>query len=281
MKAQKVLIGLLLFTLFNNQLLSQDADGCKEHPMFPNRMSNYFLTECASNFDAVEFWMSADASQTVSREGSKFSLRYDFNTESGQQKPSVLQILRNYENAAKKIGGTTMYFNINSATAVYKIQVNGKEAAWVKVETGGNDSNDFIMVTILELEKMKQEITANDILTALNNEGRIVLYINFETGKADIKAESLSIINEVADMLISNPSVRIRVEGHTDNVGTSSTNKTLSENRARSVVNALLKKSIDQSKLSSQGFGQDKPIADNGTEEGKAKNRRVEIAKVN
>jgi outer membrane protein OmpA-like peptidoglycan-associated protein len=239
------------------------------------------VAECASNFDAVEFWISADASQTVSREGSKFSLRYDFNTESGQQEPSVLQILRNYENAAKKIGGTTMYFNINSATAVYKIQVNGKEAAWVKVETGGNDSNDFIMVTILELEKMKQEITANDILTALNNEGRIVLYINFETGKADIKAESLSIINEVADMLISNPSVRIRVEGHTDNVGTSSTNKTLSENRARSVVNALLKKSIDQSKLSSQGFGQDKPIADNGTEEGKAKNRRVEIAKVN
>src|SRR5204863_6128231 len=142
----------------------------KEHPMFPNRMPNYLISECPSNFDAAEFWISPDASKTVTKEGTKTSIRYDFNAESGQQKPSVLQILRNYENAAKKIGGSTMYFNVNSSTAVFKILKNGKEMAWVKVESGGNDSNDFIFLTIVELESMKQEISSNDILTALNND---------------------------------------------------------------------------------------------------------------
>jgi outer membrane protein OmpA-like peptidoglycan-associated protein len=126
---------------------------------------------------------------------------------------------------------------------------------------------------------MKQEITSNDILTALNNDGRIALYINFETGKSDIKPESQAIVDQISEMLKSNPSLKISVEGHTDNVGTSATNKTLSENRANAVKNALVTKGIDKSRLSSKGFGQDNPISDNNTEEGKAKNRRVEIVK--
>lgn len=160
MKKGMVLPGLLLM-LISKMTFSQDAEGCKEHPMFPNRMSNYLISECSNNFDAVEFWISPDASKTVTKEGTKTSIRYDFNSESGQQKPSALQILRNYENAAKKIGGITMYFNTASATGVFKILKNGKEIAWVKVESGGNDSNDFIGLTIVELEVMKQEITSN------------------------------------------------------------------------------------------------------------------------
>ena len=73
-----------------------------------------------------------------------------------------------------------MYFIVGSA-GVFKILKNGKEVAWVKVTSGGNDDNDFISLIIVELEVMNQEITSNDILTALNNDGRIALYINFET----------------------------------------------------------------------------------------------------
>ena len=138
MKMGKVLIGLLLM-LITKMTFSQDTEGCKEHPMFPNRMSNYLISECTNNFNATEFWISPDASKTVTKEGTTTSIRYDFNAESGQQKPSALQILRNYENAAKKIGGITMYFNTGSATGVFKIIKNGKELAWVKVESGGND----------------------------------------------------------------------------------------------------------------------------------------------
>jgi OOP family OmpA-OmpF porin len=278
MKVKVLTTWLLLFV--SSMAFSQDAEGCKEHPMFPNRMPNYVISECTNNFNAIEFWVSADASKSVTKEGSTTSIRYDFNAESGQQKPSILQILRNYENAAKKIGGTTMYLSTGSAAGVFKIMKAGKEAAWVKVECGGNDSNDFISLIIVELEEMKQEITSTDILNALNNEGRIALYINFETGKSDIKAESQPIIDQIAEMLKSNSALKISIEGHTDNVGSAATNKTLSENRATAVKNALIAKGTDKSRLSSKGLGQDKPVADNGTEEGKAKNRRVEIVKV-
>jgi len=279
MKKRTALLGLLL-AFACTLTFAQDADGCKEHPMFPNRMPNYLISECPNNFDASEFWVTSDASKTVNKEGTKTYIRYDFNAESGQQKPSGLQILRNYENAAKKIGGITMYLNAGTATAVFKILKTGKEVAWVKVETGGNDNNDFIGLTILELELMKQEITSTDILTALNNEGRIALYINFETGKSDIKAESQTIIDQIDQMLKSNPSLKIGIEGHTDNVGAATANQALSENRANAVKNALITKGTDKSRLSSKGFGQNSPISENDTEEGKAKNRRVEIVKI-
>jgi OOP family OmpA-OmpF porin len=279
MKKQLILSTVLLLFL-SHIILAQDAEGCKEHPMFPNRMPNYVISECTNNFNATEFWISPDASKTVTKEGTTTSIRYDFNVESGKQKPSVLQILRNYETAAKKIGGVTMYFNANSSTAVFKIVKNGKEAAWIKVESGGNDSNDFIFLTIVELEAMKQEITSNDILTALNNDGRIALYINFETGKSDIQSDSQAIIEQLAEMLNANTALKISIEGHTDNVGNAASNKTLSENRSKAVKNALVAKGTDQSRMTSKGFGQEKPIADNATDDGKAKNRRVEIVKI-
>lgn len=80
-------------------------------------------------------------------------------------------------------------------------------------------------------------------------------------------------------MMKSNPELKLSVEGHTDNVGTPASNKTLSEARAKSVVSALVGQGIAADRLSPVGYGKDKPVADNGTEEGRAKNRRVELVK--
>ena len=126
---------------------------------------------------------------------------------------------------------------------------------------------------------MKQEITSNEILTELNTNGHIALYINFETGKSDIKPESQKIIDQIVEMLKSNPTLKISIEGHTDNVGNSQSNQTLSENRAKAVMNAIIAKRIDKSRLSTKGWGQTKPIVDNSSDDGRAKNRRVEIVK--
>ena len=257
----------------------QDAEGTKDHPMFPNRMTNYFISESKNNFDAVDFNTAPGGSKIITKEGTKTKIRYDFNTESGQSKPSALQILRNYESAAKKIGGETVYLNAGEVTGVFKIIKTNSEV-WVKVETGGNDNNDFYELTILEIEAMKQEITSNDILTALNTDGRIALYINFETGKSDIKQESQKNIDQIVEMLKSNPTLKISIEGHTDNVGNLLSNQTLSENRAKAIMNAIISKGIDKLRLSSKGWGQTKPIGDNKTEDGRAKNRRVEIVKL-
>lgn len=80
-------------------------------------------------------------------------------------------------------------------------------------------------------------------------------------------------------MLSANPTLKIIVEGHTDNVGSSPSNKTLSEQRALSVKTALVNKGIPAERIEAVGYGQDVPVADNSTEEGRTKNRRVEIKK--
>jgi outer membrane protein OmpA-like peptidoglycan-associated protein len=158
---------------------------------------------------------------------------------------------------------------------VGKVVKNGSEL-WVEVASLGGD--DYYLTVVLK-ELMKQDITANDMFEALNRDGRIALYINFDTGKSTIKPESKSIIEQIVQMLKANPDLKLSIEGHTDNVGNPISNKTLSEERAKSVVAAIVDQGIGIESLSPSGYGQDKPIGDNKTEEGRAKNRRVELVK--
>jgi outer membrane protein OmpA-like peptidoglycan-associated protein len=114
----------------------------------------------------------------------------------------------------------------------------------------------------------------------MNKDGYVALDVHFDTAKATIKAESQPLIDEIHKLLKTNAKLRISVEGHTDSTGTPDGNRKLSDERAVSVKAALLAKGIDARRLQSKGFGQDKPVADNHTEEGRAKNRRVELVKL-
>lgn len=271
-------ISIMLIATLATYAQQQDREGSKDHPMFPNRMANYIISDYSSNFDAAEFNLAANASKMVTKEGTKTFIDYAFDNESGKQMPSVLQILRNYENAVKKIGGTTLFLVAgDEGVATFKIVKDGSEV-WVKVEKGANFALNYTL-TIVEVEVMKQEITATDILNTLNADGYIALYINFDTGKSNVQAESQPIIDQLAEMMKSTPGLKISIEGHTDNVGAAETNKTLSMSRAAAVMSGLIAKGVSASRLSNLGWGQDKPIADNRTEEGRAKNRRVEIVK--
>jgi outer membrane protein OmpA-like peptidoglycan-associated protein len=118
------------------------------------------------------------------------------------------------------------------------------------------------------------------MLEALNAKGSVALYINFETSKSIIKPESQTIVDQIAQLLKENPALKINVEGHTDNVGTPAANQTLSESRAKAVMNTLVTKGIYKTRLAAKGWGQTKPVSDNNTDDGKAKNRRVEIVKL-
>lgn len=117
------------------------------------------------------------------------------------------------------------------------------------------------------------------MLDQMNAKGFVTLYINFETNKFAIKPDSQPTITEVAIMLMSAPDLSIGIEGHTDNVGDDAANKTLSGNRARSVMDALIAEGISSERLSAAGLGEEKPIDDNATEAGRANNRRVELVK--
>src|SRR5205823_12098290 len=103
--------------------------------------------------------------------------------------------------------------------------------------------------------------------------------IHFATGKFDVPAEAETVLGNVAKALTDNPSWKIRIEGYTDNVGGKDMNQTLSQQRADSVMNWLSAHGVDQGRMTAKGYGDSRPVADNSTDDGRARNRRVEIVR--
>ncbi|MBQ6989348.1 MAG: OmpA family protein, partial [Alistipes sp.] len=99
-------------------------------------------------------------------------------------------------------------------------------------------------------------------------------------GKATIKPESMGEINRIVQLMTENPDLKFSVEGHTDSTGKPESNQTLSEQRSKAIVDKLVELGIAKERLAAVGKGQNSPIADNNTDEGRAKNRRVEFVKM-
>jgi OmpA-OmpF porin, OOP family len=253
----------------------------KDTPYFTG-MPSYKITDASDQeFADYRFYNGKDCT-TV--EGKKHYRAYTL--KEGAKQSSELQISRNYSNSIKSMGGIIVFDgqcsgadcaeNCGGRMMVGKV-TKGDNELWIEVAPF-NDGNDYYLTVVMK-EAMKQDVTASSMLDALNREGHIALYINFDTGKSNIKPESKTIINQIVEMMKANPGLKISVEGHTDNVGNPKSNKTLSDDRAKAVVAAIVAQGIDAKRVSAAGYGQDKPIADNKTEEGRAKNRRVELVK--
>lgn len=105
--------------------------------------------------------------------------------------------------------------------------------------------------------------------------------ITFDVDKATLKPESMGTLNQIKRILTQNPDLHFEVDGHTDNTGTAAHNLTLSQQRAEAVKAQLVSMGIDAGRLTTKGFGDTKPIADNGSPDGRANNRRVEFVKTN
>ncbi len=275
----RILALILLLVPAAVRLQAQESE-FKDTPWFSG-MPSYLIYDAEDiEFDSYNFFNGKNCA-TV--EGKKFKRTYSLKEDA--RKSSVIQIMRNYSNAIKNMGGTIIYEgapqeaecadNNGLNMVVGKVLKEGNEM-WVEVASLGGD--DYYLTIVLK-ELMKQDVTASSMFEALNRDGHIALYINFDTGKSMIRDESKPIIQQIVQMMKSNPELKLNVEGHTDNVGTPAANKTLSEARAKSVVSAIVGQGIAADRLSPVGHGQDKPIADNSTEEGKAKNRRVELVK--
>ena len=120
----------------------------------------------------------------------------------------------------------------------------------------------------------KVEVPTAEEQKQLNSYAKTIL---FDTGKASIKKESAKVLNDIVEILKKYPQAKFSIDGHTDSVGSDASNQRLSEGRALSVKSFLVENGIDEFRLSSQGFGESKPVASNDTRDGKAQNRRVEI----
>lgn len=246
---------------------AEDQEGCKD--LWVTRMPGFSLSCVDSNFDSYEF--AAGTNKAVTVEGR--IIKQDYSTEA-ERPPSRLAVRRNYEKAFRDGGWTVVIANEDDLTVSQK--VNGQER-WAQLSY--NDGNRYQIILGQKGEMVQSVESVADMLTALNKDGRVALQVNFDTAKATIKPDSQTIISRVVELLQSNPELKLSVEGHTDNVGKPETNRILSESRARAVVAALVSRGIAPSRLTSAGFGPDRPVADNSTEEGRAKNRRVELVR--
>ena len=274
-------IGLIYLIFFGAFSVAGAQSQFKDTPYFTG-MPNYKITDASDQEFADYRFYNGKNCTTV--EGKKYYRAYTL--KEGAKQSSELQISRNYSNSVKSMGGTIVFDgecsgancaeNCGGRMMVGKVAKGGNEL-WIEVAPF-NEGNDYYLSVVVK-EGMKQDVTASSMLDALNREGHIALYINFDTGKSTIKSESRPIINQIVEMLKANPGLKIGVEGHTDSAGNPKSNKTLSDERAKSVVAAIVAQGVDAKRLSAAGFGQDKPIADNKTEEGRAKNRRVELVK--
>lgn len=173
-------------------------------------------------------------------------------------------------------GGSIDYWN--SPVKVYVIR--RADGGDVYIQFSGNTAGGRLQ--ILQQEAFKQTITmlkSDEIATQLNEKGKAVLHINFDTDKATLKPDGVDAVNEITKVLKADNTLKLEINGYTDNSGTADHNKKLSEARAATVKSELITAGISADRLSSNGYGQDNPIADNTTEEGKAQNRRVELVK--
>lgn len=272
-----MVIGMLFgFLLFNNNAFSQeDAKGCKDHPMF-TRMHNFYIENCRhKDFDQVEFRDEKGKESKV--EGKIHWARYKI--KKGIKELSDLQIVRNFQNAIKKIGGVVVYEKMGSNFG-YTYLKTGKEgkAYWVIVYSQGGGKYEL---TVVEKAEMAQEVVADarSLLSDIQARGHAAVYgILFDFDKADIKPESEPALKEIAKLLQANKELKLYVVGHTDNVGTIDYNMKLSMARADSAVKELVTKyGIAPDRLKAYGVGSLAPVASNKTEEGRAKNRRVEL----
>lgn len=139
-------------------------------------------------------------------------------------------------------------------------------------------------LNVLQEEAFKQtitKVTADEIVKDLTEKGKSILYINFDVDKSNISAEGKEVVSQIAEALKKDKNLKISIEGHTDNTGDAGQNKKLSNDRANSVMNNIIAYGIDKSRLTAKGFGSEKPLFTNDSEQKKAKNRRVELVKTN
>ena len=151
---------------------------------------------------------------------------------------------------------------------------------YVVVVAGKVEQSVFYHLVTIETKAMEMDmVSAENINESMIAEGHIAIYdILFETGKSEINLRSAAALKNIAKFLIANPEKQYLIVGHTDNVGDFDANIKLSTDRANAIVNELVEKySVNSDQLKPYGVGSASPVATNSTDEGKAKNRRVEI----
>jgi len=277
-----LLVALAAIAFTSTAFGQADAEGSKDFPGI-TRMPNTFLQSYNHlKFDAFKFPVATvhNQNQYKSIEGERYFIRYKI--KEGAELTSPLQKIRNYENAAKASGGQVVWDLMNGSNggeATFKLH-KGSSEIWVYLNAYTREYE----LNIIVVQAMAQEVTvdATAMASSIADTGSVAIYgINFDTASSAIKPDSEPAIDEIAKLLTNKPTLKVGIVGHTDMVGDAASNLRLSMARAQSVITALVgKHGIAASRLIAFGNGPYAPIATNKTDDGRAKNRRVELVEI-
>jgi len=278
---KRFLMVILLLSLASVSGLSlalsdpRDYEGSSDPALF-SRMPGFHVYNFENlEFGRYEFQIGQNKKHAV--EGSYQNINYTAND--GVRIPSGLQVVRNYINAALAIGGKKIYEFEDGGTQYVTLKiVSNKSEVWLTISAANNGMYSLIMI---EREAMQQDVIADasSLASNIKETGKAAVYgIYFDTGKAVIKPESDAALVEVANLMKKDGALKVYLVGHTDNVGIFDSNVKLSNARAAAVIKVLTDKfGISKTRMTPFGAASTSPVAANSSEEGRAKNRRVEL----
>ncbi len=308
LKSLCITLPLLLLSGVVAHAQEADVEGSKDHPLisrYPGSRITWYDMKEFGEFDlplgtepsSEEY--GAPPKKALHLEGKITRINYEF-----PEQRSPLEVYRNYEQALTRAGFTPLFSCKGDEVPgtckglqyyIHRMQEQGagmeKEQRYVAAKfarpegdayVGVHVHNAVVLLHIIEVNPMEAglvTVNAETLAGDITRTGHVAVYdIYFDTGKAEVKAESDPALKEIAKLLKDNPKLKLHVVGHTDNVGELAMNMNLSRRRANAIVQVLTTKhGVKPARLRAEGVGPLSPVASNKTEEGRAKNRRVEL----
>jgi outer membrane protein OmpA-like peptidoglycan-associated protein len=261
--------------------MPDELEGGHDHPAVKRHPGSVLTELNEKDAESMPFPLSSAKTKTV--EGKYYQAQYIY-----PLKATCAQVLQRYETAFKSAGLTTRSGEQrpSEVTWVAARWVSGEgrprgKAGELYVVATCNDDPDYHAGDLFVVEAEAAEQNADTLADELTRSGQVALHgIDFVPGKAVLTPDSARTLEEIAKLLRSRPEWKLRIEGHTDNAGKPKDNLALSKQRAEAVKSWLVQKGIDAGRLTAEGYGDQKPLAPNDSEDGRARNRRVELAKL-
>ena len=278
--------GIFFFSFVTIFTVTVHAQETNEHPLirpFPGSVLAENMSK-HKNFDGYDFYYLNEKTKKREKKtikGEYWKLLYEVRTKSGQRitNISTMEFLENYRVAAIEKGGRVVWED--RGIIVLTIPREDGGMTWLQVQPASNMGQQYLYIVDEKPLKISIVFGPTEMKAALDVEGRVQLHgILFDLDKATLQPESAKQLQHVVTLLKNNSDLTLEVQGHTDDQGSDEYNLKLSQNRAETVVAYLCLFGIDTRQIVPKGYGESKPLMPNTTEEGRAKNRRVELVKL-
>jgi outer membrane protein OmpA-like peptidoglycan-associated protein len=281
--AMKTIFWLTVISLFaffsgSAEVLAES----KDHPVIkPVPGSSASSEPDYKRFHAYTFRYKENGKQIEKTvKGQYWGLNYKYFKENGEIDKSVsaLETIENFKQAAMERNASILAES--NSELIFVLPMSDGSNIWTRVYC--NNWSGYYQLFIVEEEGFKKSLTfgAEEIKKQLDEKGHVAIYgILFDTDKASLKPESEKPLQEIVKLMQDYPTLKLELQGHTDNQGSKDYNLELSQRRAETVQAYLVASGINDSRLAAKGYGLSQPVATNDTEEGRAKNRRVELVK--